>query len=238
MKSAFKKLRLAFAPLALGVCAVPAAAQDAAPATTTEAAPAATPETATVTVRNTDMPENFQVRDYLRGQDDRLRYYGCGDNTRDCWTEDQRKAGDVREFWQMLNVATIGCRGPESSDVVENYNRFLRGNEAFLVSQYNVIEARFIANAPTPRAGSRAHDALATTVMNLFASATPRAGFCENAAQVLRHVATINDTARLTEVAQQVMASSRGTYAPNPPPPPIITAPAAPAVTPPAPPSV
>jgi hypothetical protein len=235
MKSAFKKLRLAFAPLALGAVAVPAAAQDAAPApTTTEAVPTPAAPAAPV-VRTTELPDltAFQVRDYLRGTDGRLENYGCGDNTRDCWTDEERTAGDVREFWQMLNVATIGCRGPESSDIVDSYNAFLRRNEAFLTAQYNRIEARFVSHAATPRAGSRAHDALATSVMNLFASATPRPGFCAVNAQILRHVATLDDTTRLTEIARQVMASSRGTYLPNPPPPPIVNpAPAAPTAAP------
>ena len=233
MTSAFKKLRLAFAPLALGAVAVPAAAQDAAP-TTTEAAPT-TP--AVPVVRSRDLPDlsTFQVRDYLRGSDSRLSHYGCSDNTRDCWTEQERTASDLREFWQLLNVATLGCNTKAGSeDIIDNYNMFLRRNTAFLTEQYNTIEARFVANAPTPRAGSRAHDALSTTVMNLFSSATPRDGFCEGAGQILRHVATLDDTARLTDIARQVMAGSRGPYAPNPPAPPIVppTAPAAPAATP------
>lgn len=233
MTSAFKKLRLAFAPLALGTVAVPAAAQDAAP-TTTEAAPT-TP--AAPVVRTRDLPDlsTFQVRDYLRGSDSRLSHYGCSDNTRDCWTEQERTASDLREFWQLLNVATLGCNTKAGSeDIIDNYNMFLRRNTAFLTEQYNTIEARFVANAPTPRAGSRAHDALSTTVMNLFSSATPRDGFCEGAGQILRHVATLDDTARLTDIARQVMAGSRGPYAPNPPAPPIVppAPPAAPAATP------
>lgn len=230
MTSAFKKLRLAFAPLALGAVAVPAAAQDAAPTTTTEAAPTAP---AAPVVRTRDLPDlsTFQVRDYLRGSDSRLSHYGCSDNTRDCWTEQERTASDLREFWQLLNVATLGCNTKAGSeDIIDNYNMFLRRNTAFLTEQYNTIEARFIANAPTPRAGSRAHDALSTTVMNLFSSATPRDGFCEGAGQILRHVATLDDTARLTDIARQVMAGSRGPYAPNPPAPPVV--PPAPAATP------
>lgn len=233
MTSAFKKLRLAFAPLALGAVAVPAAAQDATP-TTTEAAPApVTP--ATPVVRSTDLPDlnSFQVRDYLRGTDSRLSHYGCSDNTRDCWSEEERTAGDVREFWQMLNVATLGCNTKAGSeDIIDNYNAFLTRNTTFLTAQYNRIEARFIANAATPRAGSRAHDALSTSVMNLFSSATPRDGFCEGAGQILRHVATLNDNTRLTEIARQVMASSRGTYAPNPPAPPIVAPAPAPTAAP------
>ncbi len=225
MKATLKKLRLAFAPLALGAAAVPAAAQDAAPVTT-EATPAPqTPATPTA-----DLPDltTFHVRDYLRGQDTRLPLYLCGDNTRDCWSEEDRTANDVREFWQLLNVTALGCRGPGTDDLPEAYNRFLQRHETFLTAQYNRIDAHFIARLGAERAGKRAHDSLSTTVMNMFASATPRAGFCDAAGQILRHVATVEDSGRLTVIAREVMAGSRGTYAPNDPPPPIVTAPAAP----------
>lgn len=212
MKSTLKKLRLAFAPLALGVCAAPAAAQDSAPATT-EAAPAPQAPTA--------LPE-FQVRDYLRGSDPRLPLYQCGDNSRDCWSEQERTALDVREFWQMLNVTVLGCRGAGTEDLTDAYNTFLQRNEGFLTAQYNMIDAHFIAKLGAERAGKRAHDNLSTAVMNMFSSATPRAGYCEATGQILRHVATVQDTARLSEIARDVMAGSRGTYAPNDPPPPIV----------------
>lgn len=219
MKSTLKKLRLAFAPLALGVCATPAAAQDSAPATTE-----ATPAPQAPAAPSTDLPDltTFHARDYLRGSDPRLPLYQCADNSSNCWSEEERTALDVREFWQMLNVTALGCRSEGMQDLPDAYNTFLQHHTGFLTAQYNMIDAHFIAKLGAERAGKRAHDSLSTSVMNLFSSATPRAGYCEATGQILRHVATVQDTARLTEIAREVMAGSRGTYAPNDPPPPIV----------------
>ncbi len=228
MKHALKKLRTAFAAATLGLCAVPAMAQDAPAPQTTTATPVTAPE-----VKTSDLPDlnSFQVKDYLRGSDTRLPLYLCGDNTNSCWSEEERTALDVREFWQMMNVVTLGCRATRDEDLTAAYNTFLTRHEAFLTAQYNKIDAHYIRQLGAERAGKRAHDTLSTTVMNTFASATPRAGFCEGAGQILRHVATVTDQDRLTEIARTVMASSRGTYAPNDPLPPLVR-PATPAPAP------
>lgn len=194
MKFVPKKLRAVFAAATLGLVALPAVAQEA-PATPAPVAAPVQPDF-----------DSFQPQSFFLGPDTRGARYLCGDDTQNCWTQDERDAGAVREFQMMMMSTAYACKyKPGMADLVDQYNSFVTNSQPTLAALYHTVEHRLQAQSPTPRAGSRAMDALDTQNANMYSGAAARDGFCEAAAPVLRYVATLQDDADMVRVAQRII---------------------------------
>lgn len=108
-----------------------------------------------------------------------------------------------RAFWNVriaLNVAAIGCRGPQSAALVADYNRLLT-NHSLLI---RTSEAQLIATLARSEGtnGIAARDKLSTRLFNYFAQPPVQAAFCTEAADVARELAGgSSDHARLRATA-------------------------------------
>lgn len=62
-----------------------------------------------------------------------------------CWTNVEQDAARIANMNQMLMVSALRCRFG-NHNFLDNYNRFIRNNNALLASQHNIIKARYARN--------------------------------------------------------------------------------------------
>lgn len=151
-----------------------------------------------------------------------------------------------RAFWQLkiaLNVAAIGCRGVEEATLVSAYNGMIKTHARVIRStEKTVISDLAKANKTN---GIKERDRLSTQLFNYFAQPPAQRAFCARANEVAQLVSSA-PTAQIVEQAplhlarldepfhdfyeayaryQADVAAWDAKYAP---PPPIMSAPAAP----------
>lgn len=94
-----------------------------------------------------------------------------------------------RAFWNVriaLNVAAIGCRGPQAAEMVADYNRLLTRHAQLVRSSETLVIANL---ARAGGNGIAARDKLSTRLFNYFAQPPAQAGFCDEAAEVASELA-------------------------------------------------
>jgi hypothetical protein len=92
--------------------------------------------------------------------------------------------GDEQALWHVraaLNVAAIGCRGPENAALVAAYNRLLTGRKAALAKANKTVEAQFRKRGS---GWQDAHDRYMTQLYNFFSMPQATAAFCRTAAAI------------------------------------------------------
>jgi hypothetical protein len=92
-----------------------------------------------------------------------------------------------------LNVAALGCRGPEEAALVEAYNTVLKSNAATLAASLAATEEMF-----KTRHGAvwqARYDDDMTRLYNFFAQPPAHDGFCATADAVLRESAAVDPAA-------------------------------------------
>lgn len=96
-----------------------------------------------------------------------------------------------RAFWQLktgLNVAAIGCRGPEEATLVAAYNQIIKSHtRAIQAAEKKVIADLGKANGTT---GVKERDRLSTQLFNYFAQPPAQRAFCERALGLAQTVST------------------------------------------------
>lgn len=96
-----------------------------------------------------------------------------------------------RAFWQLktgLNVAAIGCRGPEEATLVAAYNQIIKAHTRTIqAAEKKVIADLAKANRTT---GVKERDRLSTQLFNYFAQPPAQRAFCERAVGLAQTVAT------------------------------------------------
>jgi hypothetical protein len=88
-----------------------------------------------------------------------------------------------------LNVAALGCRGPEEAATAAAYNAMLRANQATLAAAASASEAVFQARHGA--AWQARYDDDMTRLYNFFAQPPAHDGFCQTAEAVLRESAAV-----------------------------------------------
>lgn len=95
-----------------------------------------------------------------------------------------------RAFWQLktgLNVAAIGCRGPEEAPLVAAYNQIIKSHTRSIVAaEKKVIADLAKANRTS---GVKERDRLSTQLFNYFAQPPAQRPFCERALALAQTVA-------------------------------------------------
>lgn len=189
-----KKFAAAIAGLSLAFASPLAAKDNPAPAPVAETAK---PETAAAALRA-----------YVT--DTRDTEYLCADGTASCWNAQDREAVAVWDLKNMLMLSALGCRLQAGfENLGDDYDKFYARNRALLAETYGRVAARFAGHFPPAeeRTAKRAHDKLDTTTANMFSRAAAKAGFCETAGPLLRHLATDKD-ADARAVARQLTLPS------------------------------
>jgi hypothetical protein len=107
-----------------------------------------------------------------------------------------RHLGPAATLWHLraaLNVASLGCSGPEGQAITAGYNAMLRRDRAELAR----------ANAATIAAegGQAAYDEAMTRLYNYFAQPGAKAAFCAAAATVTNDVAAAGSLGVVAEPA-------------------------------------
>lgn len=109
-------------------------------------------------------------------------------------TANSNVTGD-RAFWQMkiaLNVAAIGCRGPEEATLVSAYNNIIKTHgKAIRSTEKNVI-AQLGKEMRTN--GTAARDKLSTQLFNYFAQPPAQRSFCPRANEIAQLVSSTPST--------------------------------------------
>lgn len=98
--------------------------------------------------------------------------------------------GPAATIWHVrsaLNVAALGCRGPQEATLIADYNRLLADKRAVLATAFARTEAD--ARASEGKAWRDAHDRQMTRVYNFFAQPPAKAGFCAVAVLVATEAA-------------------------------------------------
>lgn len=112
-----------------------------------------------------------------------------------------------RAFWHLktgLNVAAIGCRGPEEATLVAAYNQIIKAHTRFIqTAEKKVIAELGKANRTT---GIKERDRLSTQLFNYFAQPPAQRQFCERAVGLAQTVAT-TPSAQLTVNAASQLAT-------------------------------
>lgn len=112
-----------------------------------------------------------------------------------------------RAFWHLktgLNVAAIGCRGPEEATLVAAYNQIIKAHtRAIQAAEKKVIAELGKANRTT---GVKERDRLSTQLFNYFAQPPAQRAFCERAVGLAQTVAT-TPSAQLSVNAAAQLAS-------------------------------
>jgi hypothetical protein len=112
-----------------------------------------------------------------------------------------------RAFWQLktgLNVAAIGCRGPEEAPLVAAYNQIIKSHTRSIVAaEKKVIADLAKANRTT---GVKERDRLSTQLFNYFAQPPAQRPFCERALVLAQTVST-TPTAQLYANAAEQLAT-------------------------------
>lgn len=96
-----------------------------------------------------------------------------------------------RAFWQLktgLNVAAIGCRGPEEATLVAAYNQIIKAHTRTIqAAERKVIAELAKANRTT---GVKERDRLSTQLFNYFAQPPAQRDFCTRALTIAQTVST------------------------------------------------
>ncbi len=203
MKAVLKTLCAPFAAVSVGLCALPAAAQDAAPA------PAPTPAAAP----SAELPDlsAFNPRDHFikdesgKTLDSRGPMYLCDDDTTSCWTQEQREAWAVREFQLMMRTTVYSCQQYYPGEqLIDSYNALVENHRDTLQNSFHAVAAYFTSKTQTPREALLAFDRLEIASGNIYSGAgSPE--YCATATQILRHAATLQDDADVVRIAHRIM---------------------------------
>jgi hypothetical protein len=96
-----------------------------------------------------------------------------------------------RAFWQLktgLNVAAIGCRGPNESTLVAAYNQIIKSHTRTIVAAEKKVIADLGKENRTT--GVKERDKLSTQLFNYFAQPPAQRAFCDRAVVLAQTVAT------------------------------------------------
>ena len=108
------------------------------------------------------------------------------------WRTPNRALSPDEATWHLrvaLNVAALGCRGPEEARMVSGYNALLAERKDVLAAAGAGVEAAYKARSGETWRG--AHDDAMTRLYNFFAQPPAQAGFCAEARAVLAEAATV-----------------------------------------------
>lgn len=111
-----------------------------------------------------------------------------------------------RAFWHLktgLNVAAIGCRGPEEATLVAAYNQIIKSHTRTI----QAAEKKVIADLSkaTGTTGVKERDRLSTQLFNYFAQPPAQAEFCRRAVGLAQTVATTPSAQLVPNAAAQLM---------------------------------
>lgn len=110
-----------------------------------------------------------------------------------------------RAFWQLktgLNVAAIGCRGPEEATMVAAYNQIIKSHTRTIqATERKVIAALGKSNRTT---GVKERDRLSTQLFNYFAQPPAQRDFCLRAVTLAQTVATTPSAQVVANAPQQL----------------------------------
>ncbi len=110
-----------------------------------------------------------------------------------------------RAFWQLktgLNVAAIGCRGPEEAPLVAAYNQIIKSHTRSIVAaEKKVIADLGKANRTS---GVKERDRLSTQLFNYFAQPPAQRPFCERALVLAQTVATTPSAQLFANASEQL----------------------------------
>lgn len=110
-----------------------------------------------------------------------------------------------RAFWQLktgLNVAAIGCRGPEEAPLVAAYNQIIKSHTRSIVAaEKKVIADLGKANRTS---GVKERDRLSTQLFNYFAQPPAQRPFCERALTLAQTVAKTPAAQLFPNAAEQL----------------------------------
>ncbi|MEY4270225.1 MAG: hypothetical protein RLZZ58_1441 [Pseudomonadota bacterium] len=110
-----------------------------------------------------------------------------------------------RAFWQMkigLNVAAIGCRGPEEPVLVGAYNAFIKTHGKAISANEKKVVAELGKAAGTT--GVTERDRLSTKLFNYFAQPPAHDGFCARATELAQVVAATPAAQLIGNAAEQL----------------------------------
>lgn len=96
-----------------------------------------------------------------------------------------------RAFWQLkigLNVAAIGCRGPEETSLVSAYNQIIKSHGKAIRSTEKTVISEL--GKETRTSGVAARDRLSTQLFNYFAQPPAQIEFCRTANEVAQALST------------------------------------------------
>lgn len=105
-------------------------------------------------------------------------------------TPNSNVTGD-RAFWQMkiaLNVAAIGCRGPEETTLVSAYNNIIKTHGKTIRSTEKNVISQLGKEMRTN--GTAARDKLSTQLFNYFAQPPAQRAFCPRANEIAQLVSS------------------------------------------------
>jgi hypothetical protein len=112
-----------------------------------------------------------------------------------------------RAFWQLktgLNVAAIGCRGPEEATLVAAYNQIIKAHTRTIqAAEKKVIADLGKASRTT---GVKERDRLSTQLFNYFAQPPAQRGFCDRALVIAQTVATTPSAQLVANATDQLAA--------------------------------
>lgn len=98
--------------------------------------------------------------------------------------------GPAATIWHLrsaLNVAALGCRGPQEATLTADYNRLLADKRSLLATAFARTEAD--ARASGGKDWRDAHDRQMTRLYNYFALPPAKPAFCQVAVQVAAEAA-------------------------------------------------
>lgn len=110
-----------------------------------------------------------------------------------------------RAFWQLktgLNVAAIGCRGPEEATLVSAYNQIIKSHTRTI----QAAEKKVIADLgkASRTSGVKERDKLSTQLFNYFAQPPAQRPFCERALVLAQTLATTPSAQLFANAGEQL----------------------------------
>lgn len=111
-----------------------------------------------------------------------------------------------RAFWQLktgLNVAAIGCRGPEEATLVAAYNQIIKAHTRAIQAAEKKVIADLGKAARTN--GVKERDRLSTQLFNYFAQPPAQRAFCDRALVLAQTVATTPSAQLVTNATDQLV---------------------------------
>lgn len=112
-----------------------------------------------------------------------------------------------RAFWHMkigLNVAAIGCRGPEEATLVAAYNQIVKTHVRTIQSTEKAVVTQI--NKELKTKGNGARDKLSTSLFNYFAQPPAQRAFCVKANEIAQIVAATPSQNLVTESTAHLVA--------------------------------